>query len=233
MKLSISVPCYNEEKNIPVILDRFRQVIKRDDVEVIFVNNGSTDSSQEILEKSVAHFPFVKLVQVAINQGYGHGIMEGLRAAKGDYVGWTHADMQADPLDCLRALEIIEQQGCRKDIFIKGHRKGRSFFDVFFTFGMSLFESFYLMGLFWDINAQPNVFHRDFLMCLIDPPDDFSFDLYALYQAKKQKYKIVRLPVLFPKRVHGHSSWNLGLRDKWRFIIRTIDFSIRLKKRVK
>jgi glycosyltransferase involved in cell wall biosynthesis len=233
MKLSISVPCYNEEKNIPMILDRFHQVIKRSDVEVIFVNNGSTDNSQEVLEKIVARFSFAKLAQVKINQGYGYGVMEGLRAAKGDYVGWTHADMQTDPLDCLRALEIIEQQGCRKDIFVKGLRKGRPFFDVFFSFGMSLFESFYLKDFFWDINAQPNIFHRDFLMCWIDPPKDFSLDLYAFFQAKKQKYKIVRLPVLFPKRVYGRSSWNFGLRDKWKFIIRTIDFSVRLKKKVK
>ena len=51
MKLSIIVPCYNESKNIPLILEKFANVIKRDDVEVILVNNGSTDNSQMVLDE--------------------------------------------------------------------------------------------------------------------------------------------------------------------------------------
>ena len=43
MKLSIIVPCYNEEKNIPLILEKFNNVIKNEEIEVILVNNGSTD----------------------------------------------------------------------------------------------------------------------------------------------------------------------------------------------
>ena len=51
MKLSIVVPCYNESENIPLILNRFADVIKRDDVEVVLVDNGSTDDSAAIIEK--------------------------------------------------------------------------------------------------------------------------------------------------------------------------------------
>ena len=61
-------------------------------------------------------------------------------SAGGEYIGWTHADMQTDPADILKALEIIErEQGL---VFVKGNRKGRPLFDVFFTAGMSLFETF-------------------------------------------------------------------------------------------
>lgn len=45
MKLSIVVPCYNEQENIPLLLKRFEEVIKREDMEVILVDNGSTDES--------------------------------------------------------------------------------------------------------------------------------------------------------------------------------------------
>ena len=45
MKLSIIVPCYNESKNIPIILERFAAIINREDIEVVLVNNGSTDNS--------------------------------------------------------------------------------------------------------------------------------------------------------------------------------------------
>lgn len=47
MKLSIVVPCYNEADNIPLILERFNEVINNNEVEVVLVNNGSTDNSAE------------------------------------------------------------------------------------------------------------------------------------------------------------------------------------------
>ena len=53
MKLSIVVPCYNEAKNIPLILSGFDKVIKRDDVEVVLVNNGSKDDSKKVFEERV------------------------------------------------------------------------------------------------------------------------------------------------------------------------------------
>ena len=51
MKLSIIIPCYNEEKNIPLILEKFNETIDRDDIEVLLVNNGSTDNSINIMNK--------------------------------------------------------------------------------------------------------------------------------------------------------------------------------------
>ncbi len=229
MKLSVIVPCYNEGENISLILERFKQVIKRDDVEVILVNNGSTDSSAEILKELLPKYPFAKTVLVPVNQGYGYGILQGLKAAAGEYLGWTHADMQTDPADVLKALEIIEQKG-KKTIFVKGNRKGRPLFDRFFTNGMSLFESIYLNTRLSDINAQPNVFHSSFFQSWKNPPHDFSLDLYSMYIAKKSGLEIVRFPVLFPERMHGKSKWNTGLNAKWKFIKRTIAYSRKLKK---
>lgn len=82
----------------------------------------------------------------------------------------------------------------------------------------------------WDINAQPNIFHRSFFESLHNTPKDFSLDLYFLYMAKKRGLNVIRFDVLFPERVHGESSWNTGFLSKWKFIKRTIDFSIKLKK---
>lgn len=229
IKLSIVVPCYNEEKNIPLILSRFNDVISRNDIEVILVDNGSTDNSEGVLSKLLPKYPFAKTVKVDVNQGYGYGILQGLNIAVGEYIGWTHADMQTDPNDVIKALEIIEKENCDK-IFVKGNRKGRPLFDVFFTFGMGCFETL-LMGQFlWDINAQPNIFSRDLFDNWQNPPFDFALDLFALYEAKKQRYKIIRFPVVFPERLHGKSHWNTGLQAKWKFIKRTIEFSFKLKK---
>lgn len=233
MKLSIVVPCYNEEKNIPLVLERFKSVIKRDDVEIIIVNNGSVDNSAIVLEKMLPDYPFVKVVTVQVNQGYGFGILSGLNAAQGQYIGWTHADMQTDPIDVIKALELIEQLNNPNDIYVKGLRKGRPLFDEFFTVGMSLFESILLGCKLWDINAQPNIFHRSLFESWKDAPYDFSLDLFALYTAQKSNFKIKRINVIFPERVHGYSSWNNGLASKWKFIKRTVDYSFKLRKELK
>lgn len=232
MKLSIVIPCYNESKNITLILNRFKEVIHREDIEVILVDNGSTDDTELVLNSLINQYKFVKIVKVDTNKGYGYGILQGLKVAKGEYVGWTHADMQTDPQDVIKALKIIENQNV-ENIYAKGSRKKRSFLDNFFTFGMGCFETL-LMGQFlWDINAQPNIFSRNLLEIWENPPFDFSLDLYALYQAKIKKYKIVRFPVIFPKRIYGTSHWNTGLLAKWKFIKRTISFSLNLKRGLK
>ncbi len=231
MKLSIIVPCYNESKNIPLILEKFNSVIERDDIEVILVNNGSTDNSEQILNDLVPNYKFARVKKVEINQGYGFGIISGLKVANGEFIGYTHADMQTDPADPIKALEIIEKQENPKNCFVKGDRKGRPLFDQFFTIGMSFFETLYLGKKLWDINAQPNIFHKSFFNSIKNScPKDFSLDLYFLYMAQKKNLKIVRFDVTFPPRIHGESSWNTGLSSKWKFIKRTIDFSVRLKK---
>ncbi|MFC4722891.1 glycosyltransferase family 2 protein [Geojedonia litorea] len=232
MKLSIVVPCYNESENIPLILSRFNDVIIRDDVEVVIVNNGSTDNSDDIFKKLIPKYAFARLVKVEENIGYGFGIVSGLKQAGGEYIGWTHADMQTDPKDVIKALEIIENQN-EDQVYIKGNRIGRPFFDQFFTSGMSVFETLYMGKKLWDINAQPNIFHRSFFEQWENAPNDFALDLYALYYAKKLNFKIIRFNVLFPERIHGSSSWNTGLKSKWKFIKRTFDFSLKLKKSLK
>lgn len=231
MKLSIIVPCYNESKNIPLILEKFASVIKRNDIEVLLVNNGSTDNSQLVLNDLIPKYPFVKVVKVEVNQGYGFGITSGLLEAKGEFIGYTHADMQTDPSDPIKALEIIEKQTNPISCYIKGDRKGRPMFDQFFTMGMSLFETIYLQTKLWDINAQPNIFHKNFFESIKEScPKDFSLDLYLLYMAQKKGLNVIRFDVIFPSRIHGESSWNTGFASKWKFIKRTIDFSVKLKK---
>jgi glycosyltransferase involved in cell wall biosynthesis len=231
MKLSIIVPCYNESKNIPLILERFDAVIKENGIEVILVNNGSHDNSQEVLDNLVPRYPFARVVKVKENLGYGFGITSGLVEAKGNFIGYTHADMQTDPKDLMKALKVIEMQSDPSNCYIKGDRKGRHIIDQFFTIGMSFFETLYLGTKLWDINAQPNIFHSNFFNDIKkNCPKDFSLDLYLLYQAKKKKLDVIRFDVIFPNRIYGESSWNTGLMSKWKFIKRTIEFSINLKK---
>ena len=229
MKFSIVIPCYNEAQNLPLLLERFRQALQqRKDIEIILVNNGSVDDSAGVLEKLLPNYFFARVVTVKENQGYGFGILQGLQQAHGEWVGWTHADLQTDPADVIRAVEIAA--GISGKVFIKGSRKGRPLWDNLFTWGMGIFESCLMGQALWDINAQPNLFSRELLDRWGQPPYDFSLDLFALYEAKKQGFRTVRFPVRFPQRIYGTSHWNTGLKAKWKFIKRTLIFSWKLKK---
>lgn len=230
--LSVVVPCYNEGKNVPALFSRIRQVFGRVHwAEVIVVDNGSTDGSAKAIGRLAARQANVRVARVKKNLGYGFGVWTGLKAARGEFVGWTNADLQADIADALRAYDEIQKQESPEMCFANGSRSGRPLFDAFFTAGMSAFETLLMGTYLCDINAQPNVFHKSFLKKMRNPPLDFSFDLYAYCLAKKLGYSIVRIPVLFKARMHGVSHWNTGLAAKWKFIKRVFAYSVALKKR--
>ncbi|HDR9071802.1 glycosyltransferase family 2 protein [Burkholderia vietnamiensis] len=231
MKFSLVIPCYNESANLPLLLERCKVLTSRADVEVVLVDNGSTDDSPQVLERLLPDYPNCRSVRVERNQGYGFGILSGLRAAQGELLGWTHADLQTDPQDAQRGLELFERHG--SNIFVKGRRYGRPLSDVAFTVGMSVFETALLGVSLWDINAQPTMFSRAFFTTWEDPPHDFSLDLYAYYQARRQHLDVHRFPVRFGERAHGISHWNVNWAAKRKFIRRTVDFSLQLKKTLK
>lgn len=230
MRFSLIIPCYNESANLPLLLERCKPLGAQPNIEVILVDNGSTDRSPEVLQNLLPQYPGCRSVRVDNNQGYGFGILSGLKAAEGDILGWTHADMQTDPQDTLRGLELFDRYGSNS--FVKGQRYGRPFMDVAFTVGMSVFETALMAKPMWDINAQPTLFSREFFHTWHSPPHDFSLDLYAYYQAQRQGLAVHRFPVKFGERAHGVSHWNVNWAAKWKFIRRTVDFSLQLKKNI-
>jgi len=233
MKLfSLVIPCYNEGPNIPVLFEKLGNVCHDSEIEVIFVNNGSNDDSKNIFDEFILRYSFARIVNVYPNQGYGFGILSGLKEAQGEFVGWTHADLQTDPSDPIRGFKTLAEVD-QKATFLKGLRRNRPFSDQAFTWGMSLFESLLFGFRLWDINAQPTLFHRSLMDTWVNPPYDFSLDLYVYLQACRQGFSIMRMPVVFPPRKFGTSHWNTGFWAKWKFIRRTIDFSLKLRKEIR
>ena len=229
INLSIVIPCFNEAKSLPKLVKDFSKKLKRKDVELILVNNGSNDSTEKILLNLKKNYNFLKIIRLKKNNGYGNGILQGLKKAKGKYISWTHADLQTDPYDVIIGFEKFEKELSPK-IFIKGNRLGRPLKDIIFTIGMSIFETILLKKFFWDVNAQPNIFHKNFFNMLEKIPLDFSFDLFFYFNAKKKKLKILRFPVKYPERKFGVSHWNTDFKNKMKFIKRTIKYSFQLKK---
>ena len=233
-RLSIIIPCYNESKNLPLLVKRCKEVVNnRHNIEFIIVDNGSNDDTSLVLDRLTSNLTFITRVNIEVNQGYGHGILEGLAMASGEILGWTHADMQTDLGDTIKGLNFFNDEYNPEKLFVKGKRQGRPLRDIFFTVGMSIFEILLLRKFMWDINAQPTLFHRNFFLTWDIPPKDFSLDLYAYYLAKKSRLVVKRFPVVFTERAHGVSNWNFSFISKYNFIKRTLLYSFDLQKRMK
>ena len=222
MRVSLIIPCFNEGGNLPFLLKKLEKVKGNNLIEIIIVENGSNDNSLLIIKSFISEFPNLKLVSIKKNKGYGYGIIQGLRKAEGDFLAWTHADMQTNPLDILEGIKYLSNS--EKRIFVKGLRYGRKITDRFFTICMSIFASLNLRCLLWDINAQPSIFPASFFKEWVNPPNDFSLDLYVYFLAKRKGYIVKRFNVEFNKRLFGNSKWNFNLQSKIKFIKRNLKY---------
>jgi glycosyltransferase involved in cell wall biosynthesis len=223
---------------LPSLFARFSEVLgSRADLEVIFVDNGSTDNSAAViaheLERPGQPFSFVRIVTVPVNQGYGHGIWAGLEAARGEFVGWTHADSQYDPKIVLEGFDRLAAAPEPARSFLQGRRVGRNLFDAFFTAGMTVVARILLGIEIRDINAQPKLFPRTFLSRMQNPPKDFSLDLYALFIARRHGCKLLYLPVVFGRRLHGEAKGGGSLSLKWKLTKRTWNFMWQLRRNIR
>ncbi len=137
---SIVVPCYNESANLPTLIARFAALwTPGSDWELVLVNNGSTDDSAAVFtrELAIAGRSFVRVVTVpSPNVGYGHGIMTGLRAAQGEFLAFSHADMQCSPEDVFAAYALLRKQRDPSKAVVKGQRARRGFSSELVTTGM-------------------------------------------------------------------------------------------------
>ncbi|MBI0477182.1 glycosyltransferase family 2 protein [Sphingomonas sp. MA1305] len=231
MRLSLVIPCYNEARNLPALIERCGALIADDPaIEVILVDNGSNDSTPAVLADLLAPGGQIRSIRVERNQGYGHGILSGLRAAEGEILAWTHADQQTDPVDARQGLDFFRVAANPERLFVKGRRYGRPLVDTLFTTGMSVFETLLTRRRMSDINAQPTMFHRSQFAAWRDPPDDFALDLYAYWQARDLGCVVRRFPVLFGPRAFGTSHWNTGMKARMKFVRRTLAFSFALKR---
>ena len=237
-KISVVIPAYNEEKNLPDLIQRIRASVKKwkieDDSEWIFVDNGSVDQTWNLIQVQTSAFSFLKPVRVLKNQGYGHGILEGLKQGSGKVLAWTHADCQTDPEDVLRALEIYERESKKESqILVKGRRRSRPFLDQFFSLTMQIWASFILKVPLSEINAQPKLFPRTLYEEMKNPPADFSLDLYLLYFARKKGYRFYEIPVSFNRRLHGEAKGGGGsFKTRLQLIVRTFNYISQLRHRI-
>jgi len=122
-KLSIVIPVYNEEENVPLLYRELKEVLENlpYDYEIIFVNDGSRDRTGEVLEEIAQKDEKVKVIEFARNYGQTSAMMAGMDFASGDVIITMDGDLQNDPKDIPKLLEKIREG---YDV-VSGWRKNR------------------------------------------------------------------------------------------------------------
>lgn len=135
IQLSVIVPFYNEEENLATLHSEVTDVLKKLKIssEIVYIDDGSTDRSREILEKAIEKKDKIstKLIILKKNFGQTAAMSAGIDKASGDLVSFLDADLQNDPKDIPRFLKRIKEGndavfGWRKE---RKDKTGRSIFS--------------------------------------------------------------------------------------------------------
>ena len=110
MKISVVVPCYNEQESLPELFEKLEATMRemKCDYEYIFVDDGSTDRTIAVLRLMRETSPRVNVISFRRNQGKSAALNVGFHAADGDYVVTIDADLQDDPAEIPALLRKID-----------------------------------------------------------------------------------------------------------------------------
>lgn len=111
-KISIIVPCYNEEESLPIFykeIDKISKEMKVVDFEFLFINDGSRDKTLNILREMAKKDKRVRYISFSRNFGKEAGMWAGLENATGDFVAIMDADMQDPPSKVKEMYDLLSK----------------------------------------------------------------------------------------------------------------------------
>ena len=128
-----------------------------------------------------------------------------MKVAKGEYIGWSHADLQTPIIDFLKLYLLIKD---KKNILGKGVRTNNRGFDGIISRFHEKLASVILGYQMIEVNAQPKIFNKDLLKLFSNIPYKWTtIDTYVMYICLKNKIQIETIEVVFNTRKYGHSKW--------------------------
>lgn len=206
--LSLVLPCYNEEalvrQTATRLIDAFRAA--GIDLELVLVDNGSSDATGEIIDEMVAEgLPVVKAA-VEVNQGYGLGVLTGLRCSRGRFVGFMCVDDQVHPHDVVRLYEVAAKAKTPKLFKVRRRFRldGRFRRIVSFAYNMLATLLFGNLGS-TDLNANPKILPRAHLEAMKLSSKDWFLDAEVMIKAKRMGLPVYEMNVFALMRAEGVS----------------------------
>ncbi len=223
-KLSIVIPAYNEETHIETVVGSLvgeREEIARsagiDKIEIVVVNDGSTDQTGERLRKFAAT-PDLAIVTHERNRGYGAALKTGFASASGDYLSFMDADGTISP----RSFSEMYSALIRNDAdMVVGTRFGQENSEMpfvrkvgnrFFAFLLSFLSGEKVR----DTASGMRLFGRHVVPQLLPLPDGLHFTPAMSAKAVHERLKIVEVPIPYSER-EGESKLNV-VSDGVRFL---------------
>lgn len=208
--LSIVLPAYNEEESLPDALVQCAQLIEQMPelaVEVIVVDDGSTDGSAPLLKELATNRPWLRVVSHSANSGYGAALKTGFAAANGGLVFYTDSDSQFDILELREILPLIEGAD-----LVAGFRVYR--FDPLTRLVVSWVYNRLVRVLFRvpvrDVDCSFKLMRRERLDRLVLMSDDFFIDTEIVARARKWNWRIKEVGVRHYPRRKGKTTVRAG-----------------------
>lgn len=121
VRLSVVIPVMNEEENMPPLIQSLEKALEGLDYEVIFIDDGSTDQTFEAIRQHSPNERF-QVIQLRTNYGQSTAMAAGIDQAKGAYIATIDGDLQNDPADIPKLLQVLEEEPVD---MIAGNRKQR------------------------------------------------------------------------------------------------------------
>lgn len=157
MKISIVIPCYNEEEVIPTTSQKLEDTLTRliqnnyiDDYEIIFIDDGSRDNTRNILQELADRNAKVKVILFTSNFGQQAALLAGIHNSSGEAIITMDADLQ-DPPDYLKDFISQYREGNDVVIGVRSDRTVDSFYNRFFS--QSWYRLAKLLGVPGEYNA--------------------------------------------------------------------------------
>ena len=207
-RLSLIIPCYNEALSLPVLVRELEHTLAEIpdiEYEILFVDDGSSDDSLEVIETLAAAHPFVRYISFSRNFGKESAIVAGFGHVCGDYVAVMDADMQDPPKLLPAMLKAVTDEGYECAGARRVNRKGeppiRSFFARLFYCVINMISDVNLV----DGARDYKLLSRKAVDALLRMPEynRFSKGMYEWigFKTKWIEYENV-------ERVAGESKWS-------------------------
>jgi len=212
--VSVVVPFYNEEVNVPLLAERVDAVfagLPDYEYECVFVNDGSKDGTREQLERLRAGNPRVRPIHLLENRGQSAALVAGMRRAKGDYILTLDGDLQNDPADFPKFLELLREYDC-----VCGYRASRQ--DTWIRKVSSRIANRVRRWILDDGIRDSGCGSKGFRRCCVDHIVPFNgVHRFFAVMVRNGGLSLTECPVSHHPRVHGVSKYGIHNR-LWRGI---------------